>query len=529
VVNWVFSTNHKIIGGLYFIFAIISGIIGTLLSFYIRITLAAPNSNFLDYNYHLYNVPITGHAFLMIFFLVMPALIGGFGNWFIPLMIGAPDMAFPRMNNISFWLLPPSLLLLVGSILCEAGVGTGWTVSSITAHSGGSVDLAIFSLYLSGAASILGAINFICTITNKRAGSLPSHKLPLFVWSIYITAFLLLLFLLVLTSTVKTLITDKNFYTIFLKSADGKILYQHLYIFCIIMSYTYSCILSWLLAYLLAYHYKWRPNLFTLFTLVIAILVKYIAKILDVYIQFIKYLIARTGDIVDKAELTVNNLEYYTLDSAPWPCYITIFKVFYNKIDEVLSASSKLNIHLTKIVLFVEELKPFLDTLLMLYFIISVALVFWIISTAYIMISVKHVPRFSSYGTWEEFISYLPGLCILIVFAVPEGVFIVNTVKIHNIIAYDLSKTYTYLYREIEMLGKVYENTVSWKKDLLVENLTSLDNLHSLTQKKVEHSLNSTQNFGFYLSEILASGSIISYLLLIYVDDQNHIDPKWKL
>jgi cytochrome c oxidase subunit 1 len=234
--RWLMSTNHKDIGTLYITMAFIGACTGGMLSEIMRQQLMYPHNTVITSG-AAWNAIITAHGLIMIFWFVMPALIGGFGNWFVPMMIGAPDMAFPRLNNMSFWFLAMGFIFVLLGLTLGSGAGAGWTLYPPLDNSqyspGLATDFALFSLHLAGISSLLGAINFIATILNMRAPGMSMFKMPLFCWSILVTAFLLLLAIPVLAGAVTMLIMDRNFGTSFFEPAGGgdPVLFQHLFWF----------------------------------------------------------------------------------------------------------------------------------------------------------------------------------------------------------------------------------------------------------------------------------------------------------
>jgi len=251
--RWFMSTNHKDIGILYLITAGLVGLVSVAFTVYMRLELMEPGVQYMcaegarvlsqaaagecTPDGHLWNVLITGHGVLMMFFVVIPALFGGFGNFFMPLMIGAPDMAFPRLNNLSYWLYVAGTCLAFCSVFVDGGAGPGWTfyppISWQDAPTSRAVDFAIFAVHVSGASSILGSINIITTFLNMRAPGMNLFKVPLFAWSIFVTAWLLLLSLPVLAGAITMLLTDRNFGTTFFDVAGGgdPLLFQHIFWF----------------------------------------------------------------------------------------------------------------------------------------------------------------------------------------------------------------------------------------------------------------------------------------------------------
>ena len=232
LLRWVFTTNAKDIGTLYLLFALVMFFIGGLMAMYIRAELAVPGLDFKGA--HFFNQMTTMHALVMIFGGVMPAWVG-FANWMIPLMIGAPDMALPRLNNWSFWLLPFGFTLLLMTLFFDGGApAAGWTLyPPLVLQGGDHLPFAIFAVHVLGISSIMGAINVIVTIFNMRAPGMTLLKMPLFVWTWVITAFLLVAAMPVLAGAVTMLLTDKFFATSFFNAAGGgdPVMYQHIFWF----------------------------------------------------------------------------------------------------------------------------------------------------------------------------------------------------------------------------------------------------------------------------------------------------------
>ena len=232
MLRWLTTTNHKDIGTMYLIFALVMFFIGGSMAMVIRLELFQPGLQFVDPQ--LFNSMTTMHALVMIFGAVMPAWTG-FANWLVPMMIGAPDMALPRLNNWSFWILPFAFTLLLSTLVMPGGgPAGGWTMyPPLVLQTGAAFPFLIFSVHFMGASSIAGAINIIATVFNLRAPGMTLMKLPLFVWTWIITAFLLIAAMPVLAGAVTMLLTDKFFGTAFFNAAGGgdPVLFQHIFWF----------------------------------------------------------------------------------------------------------------------------------------------------------------------------------------------------------------------------------------------------------------------------------------------------------